>query len=159
MTPRLQTELLALGIDLQNLRPAYPSEACSRGVRLAAAQLFPRVGEVEAVQQLGELFLDGYGETLVGRALIQLMKVIGPMRSLQRMQRNFRTGSNYIETRFTELAPTKAEIWLNDTSGIPSFWAGVMTSGGRLTNAESIRVRFTSGADGSATYVIEWQAT
>lgn len=98
----------------------------------------------------------GYVETLLGRAMVQVMKVVGPRRSLERMQRNFRTGSNYIETRFTSLGKGQAELWFNDVSGIPDFYAGVMSAGGRLAAAGNVRVTVHPSTDESCRFLVEW---
>lgn len=156
MTPSLRAKLLALGIDLTALKPGYDAQVVSQAIRVTAAELFPTKPESEALREIGALFMRGYVQTLVGRAMVQLMKVVGPRRSLERMQRNFRTGSNYIETRFTSLGPGMAELWFNDVSGIADFYAGVMSAGGRMAAAGEVRVTVNPSEDASCRFVVEW---
>jgi uncharacterized protein (TIGR02265 family) len=105
---------------------------------------------------VGGLFMQGYAETCIGRAMVQLMKVFGARRSLERMQRNFRTGGNYIETRFAPLDKGKAELWFNEVTGIPDFDAGVIERGGRFAGAGNLSVTFSPGTDASSTFLVTW---
>jgi uncharacterized protein (TIGR02265 family) len=57
--------------------------------------------------ELGRLFMRGFVETGLGRAAAMAGKVVGVRRTLLRMGRNFKTGSNYLETEFTEVGPTE----------------------------------------------------
>ncbi|MEW5741358.1 MAG: DUF2378 family protein [Myxococcota bacterium] len=156
MTPALRDQLRALGLELDRLQPGYPADLVSKSIRVTAAELFPTLPEPEALREIGALFMRGYTETLIGRAMVQLMRVLGPRRTLERMQRNFRTGANYIETRFRSLGPGRVELWFNDVSGIPDFYAGVMTAGGRQTGARNVRVACSPATDASCTFLVEW---
>ena len=98
----------------------------------------------------------GFSETMMGRALVQFMKVIGPRRSMQRMERNFATGGNYIQTRFTSLGVGKAEVWFNDVSGIPDFYAGIIQRGGEFSGAKDLQVTFAPVVDTECTFVVTW---
>jgi len=156
MTPALRGKLLELGIDLARLQPGYPNSAVSEAIRFTGAELFPDRPEREALRAVGALFMDGYQHTFMGRAMVQLMKVIGARRSLERMERNFRTGGNFLETRFTSLGQGKVELWFNDVGDIADFYAGVMERGGQLTGAADISVTFTRDAPPACTYLVTW---
>ena len=38
---------------------------------------------------------------------------------IERMQRNFRTDNNYVETRFQQFGPEHVELWFNEVNGLP----------------------------------------
>lgn len=40
---------------------------------------------------------------------LRLLQVLGPRRTLQRAQKNFRTGNNYTEVRFSDVSPTEMD--------------------------------------------------
>ena len=86
------------------LQPAYPSSVLPACIVLTAQTLYPTEPLEQALKVIGRTFFLGFIDTLLGRAMLGLLRIIGPRRSLERMQRNFRTGSNYIETRFLSLA-------------------------------------------------------
>lgn len=157
MTPALRQRLLELGIALTHLRPAYGIEVVARAIRAAGEELFPGQPEAQALRQVGALFMRGYAETLIGRAMVQFMRIIGPRRSLERMQANFRTGGNYVETRFTSLGPGIAEVWFNEVCGIPDFYAGIIARGGAFAGARELEVTFEPPTGDGCTFRVEWK--
>src|SRR5262249_52387161 len=85
LTPRLKARLRAAGLDLDRpFEPAYPADRWPIFLRMTAEELFPAVPIGDALRKMGERFFLGYVETLVGKAMLAAMRVIGPMRSLGR---------------------------------------------------------------------------
>lgn len=154
MTPELRAKLKALGIDLEALQPAYDNEVVVKAIKLAGATLFPKLDENAALRQMGVLFLRGFADTILGSALVQVFKVIGPRRSLERMERNFRSGGNYIQTRFTSQGKGRAQVWFNDVTGIPDFYAGIIQRGGEVAGAKDMKI--TSEGTEECTFTITW---
>lgn len=125
-----EQRLRALGLHFdRKLEPAYPADSWAEAVRLISADLFP--GEPPDVQhnKLGQLTVRLFADSVMGKAMFTAAKVFGARRSLARMTHNFRTGANFIETRFTELDPYTHELWINDVSGVPGFYAGLVEAG------------------------------
>lgn len=153
----LRAQLKGAGIDLSNsLLPAYPSAVFAKGVELAAKHLHPDLPYERAVNQLGRAFFRGYVGTLVGAAMFQVMKLIGPRRTLQRMQRNFRTGTNYVTTRFVALGPTEVDLWFNEVNGLPTFYQGVMEEGAGLIGATNVSVIHRPDPAGGTWFHVKW---
>ena len=92
----------------------------------------------------------------MGRAVFGILKLIGPMKGLQRMERNFRSGNNYVSTRFTQLGPTAAEVWVSDVHEHPGFDAGIILGGGKLLGAKNFAVAIAAVEGGSCTYRVSW---
>lgn len=123
-------ELGRLGLPVEGrLEPAYPAETWASAVRLIGADLFPTEPLDTQHNKLARLTVRQFAETVMGRAMFTAARVFGARRSLQRMTHNLRTGANFIETRFTELSPTLQELWINDVSGVPGFYAGLIEVG------------------------------
>lgn len=123
--------LKRLGISYdRKLEPAYPADTWAEAVRVIAADLFPNEAPDTQHNKLGRLSVKLFAETVMGKAMFTAAKVFGTRRSLQRMTHNFRTGANFIETRFTELDPLTHELWISDVSGVPGFYAGMVEAGG-----------------------------
>lgn len=156
MTPELRAQLKALGIDLGSLQPAYDNEVVVKAIKLAGTTLFPKLKEPEALREIGKIFMRGFSDTLMGAALVQVMKVIGPRRSLERMERNFRTGGNYVRSKFTSLGKGKAQVWFNDVTGIPDFYAGIIHRGGEFAGAKEMTVSYDSPAREECTFTVTW---
>ncbi len=156
LTPELQRTVRKAGIDLANLQPAYPIEQVRGALEALGPMLYPGMTREQFLREFGRVFLRGYSQTLIGGAMVQLMKVIGARRTLERMTKNFRSGSNFIETRFTSLGPTEAEVWFNDGAEMPEFFAGVVEQGGAFLALERNTVTLTRGQGTDFTLVVRW---
>lgn len=156
MTPELKLSLKRAGLDLDRLQPAYPLSVVKQAFDLVIAQLFPDMDRDAALLELGRTSLKGYTETLLGRALIQILKLIGVRRSLLRMHTSMRAGNNYLETFSTVIAPSCIDLKFSDVSGMPSFYQGILEEGGRLAHAKNLRVSTHSAAAPAHTFRVEW---
>ncbi len=141
--------LKKLGISYERkLEPAYPADHWAEAVRIIAADLFPNEPPDAQHNKLGRLSVKLFAETVMGKAMFTAAKVFGTRRSLQRMTHNFRTGANFIETRFTELDPHTHELWISDVSGVPGFYAGMVEAGGDFFEGwvQEMRIKQREGA-------------
>lgn len=157
LTPRLRERLLQAGLAVDGpLLAAYPFEAWMAFLRIAAEELYPELPVDAGTRQLGVLYMQGYRETLMGRAILSLLRVLGPRRALQRATHNFRSGNNYTRTRLTELGPGHHALWMNEVGPYPGFTAGIIHAGLEVAGARDVRVE-PEGHDGRAcTYAIRW---
>jgi uncharacterized protein (TIGR02265 family) len=98
--------------------------------------------------------VDSYGETLVGKALLTAMKVIGPRRMLERMARNLRTANNYTETKLTSRADVH-ELWCSRVAST-SFYCGMLQRGVEVAGGADVLVEATAHDQSGATFVVRW---
>lgn len=157
MTPGLRDGLRALGVDVHALKPAYPVPTWTAAIELAAREIYPQLSTEAATWKLGEDFIQGYAETFIGRAMFGVLKVIGPKKALARMGRNFRSGNNYLETRFTENGPTDVELWFSEVHRQPGFNGGIVLGGGRLIGAQQMKIEVVRTDGREAVYRITWK--
>jgi uncharacterized protein (TIGR02265 family) len=158
LTPEHRAMLKEHGIDLEKLKPAYPIDDILAVCRKLTPSLWPGLSEFDAHVQLGVAFMRGYAQTLLGTAMVQVMKLIGPKRTLQRMQTNFRSGGNYIETRFTERSPRDIELWINDTGSMPGLYVGIIEEGARMVGTKGIAVSVTPDVPPAHVFKVTWDA-
>ncbi len=158
LTPECRARLHEAGLDVdQNIKPAYSFESWMRFIRIAAEELYPGEPIAEATFKIGEAYVEGFRQTMLGRAVLSLLRVLGPRRTIARATQNFRAGNNYTETRVTELGPTQFEVWMNEVGDFPEFTAGIIQAGVRMSGAKELRVE-PLGYDGHAcTYRITWK--
>ncbi|MDP1824199.1 MAG: DUF2378 family protein [Archangium sp.] len=156
LTPQLKAEIKKVGIDLDKLQPAYPVDLVHKTCKLLTPVLFPRMTEEEAFHELGVSSMRGYTETLLGKALIQILKLIGVRRSLLRMHTSMRSGNNYIETFATVIAANCVELRFSDVSGMPSFYQGIIEEGGRMAHAKNLHVTTVESTPPGHTFRVEW---
>ena len=157
-TPLWHKRIRAAGLDLEKpLATAYTREQWREFIFISAEELFE--GAMESrLEQLGLAFIDEYAKTFLGRAVATVLSVIGPKRAILRMTKSLRSGNNYSETSATFTHAGRAEFWLNDTLGAPTYICGALTAVLRLTGTPSVRIRTISTDGKAATFEIEWDA-
>lgn len=139
----------AHGVDVERPPPAVPLSTWLASLEATMATLWPDLPPDRAAWELGAAVMRGYAGTLLGRALLQMAKVIGPKRSLERMARNLRSTNNYSETKLTEVGPHRFELWINLVVH-PEYFCGLLTVGLELIGvpAPSVRVKSYEKATG-----------
>lgn len=157
LTPELRAVVKGCGIDLDRLQPGYPVEVMERTLKTLAPLVFPTLSTSEAMWEFGRAFLRGYSQTFLGGAMVGVMKAVGPRRTLERMQKNFRTGTNFIETRFTSTGPNSAELWFNDGAGTPEFFAGVVEQGASFVDSKGTKVVLHEDVSPAFRLTITWE--
>lgn len=140
--PELKARLRTLGVELDKpLLPAYPRTTWARCIELCALFGFPHESREVAWRRMGERMVDGYKETMIGRAMFTTLRLLGPRRMLQRAQKNFRSGNNYTEVRLKDLEPTVMEVWFNEMDDVlRHFTVGLVLAGMRAGGAVEPRV-------------------
>lgn len=157
MTAELRDELKRLGIDLSKpLRPAYPLPVWNAALSATVKMLFPELPEDEAACRLGEQMIAGYNQTVVGKALLAMLRLIGPRRTLLRTRKNFRSGNNYSEVEVVELSPTDFRLTFNEPGMTRWMSQGLVLGGVRFAGAKSPTVDVETYDDETVTYRVKW---
>jgi uncharacterized protein (TIGR02265 family) len=149
----------ALGIDPeQPLAPAYPVDQWLQLMKAAAQVRFPSLPFEAAIEALGRGFVDGYGETMIGKAMLAMLRVMGPKWALARLRRSLSTGSNFFETTVVERGPREVEVSLNRCTW-PEWYFGLITRGLEHAGAKNVSVSLLSheGAAKGATLLVKWE--
>lgn len=158
LTETAKDEIKALGIDLRKpLDPGYTLPVWVQVMRYGAQLIAPHRSEAEQMEELGRRFIDGYEETIVGRALLATMRLLGPRRTLERMSRNFRTGNNYTEAKLVAKGDTEFELWLSSVRA-PAFYRGMLMAGIGRTGAKDLEVKVVGHDEQGATFNVSWKA-
>lgn len=151
------TKLKAQGVDIKAINPAYPYETWVESLELAMAVLWPGASKDEATYRMGRAMFDSWGHTLMGRALLPLLRLLGPKRGIERMTRNFRSSNNYAETKVTARGPTEYELWLNLVA-FPHYYRGLLEAGLVASGAKDAKVEVVSHAPtGEAVLLLSWK--
>ena len=78
ISPGCKLRLKEAGLDLdRKLMPAYPFATWMSCLKIAGEEVFSSVPPPEAQFRLGELMIDGYKETFLGRAVLGMCRVLG----------------------------------------------------------------------------------
>lgn len=154
ITPSLAARLKELGIDVRGKPRNVAHKPWVQALKLAS-ELFEGT-EDERFRQLGHAVLLRHEETLTGRALIAVLRMLGPRRVMGLINTTQRSGNNYIQASFAPASPTSWEGQVNECNGNPHYIAGVVEQGLRISGAKNPQV-LVSGFDGhAATFQISW---
>jgi uncharacterized protein (TIGR02265 family) len=157
LAPEHLSGLAALGVDPSRPLPAYPVETYTAVIDFITGQRWPGLTQDEAGFELGRAFMRSYQETLMGKAVFSVTKVLGPHRTLERMNRNFRSANNYTETRLRKVGPSTYELWFNYAIRT-GYFRGLLTEGLERAGAQALSVTLaSSNTSGEATFRISWK--
>lgn len=146
----------AIGVDFDHpLLPAYPFETWVKAMDLASQLVMPNAVEKERHLAMGRRMVDSYGETLVGKALLTAMRVIGPKRMLERMARNLRTANNYTETKLTIFPNGHHQLWCSRVAST-SFYCGMLQRGVEVAGGKDALVESMAHDKTGATFLVRW---
>jgi uncharacterized protein (TIGR02265 family) len=151
--------LAEAGLDLsRRLAVSYPLEQWKTFVRIAAEALYPQLPAVEAHRWMGIHFLEGHLQTFLGRMVAELAPTLGPLRTLERVGQDFRSGNNFSEVRVVELSSRHIELWMNDVlCEHPSFAAGFILRAQHLAGARGAFVDVRSFDGTACTFDVRWR--
>lgn len=157
VTSGMKNQLRGIGVELdRRLLPAYPFSIWCAGVRVAARELYGHLEQEEAYRQLGERMVEGYRETVWGRSLFSLLRLVGPRRVIGRAQQSFRSGNNYTEIRIQELGPQCLELWVNEEGPTRYLMQGAMLAGLRGCGAREPQVELKHFTEQDVTFHVMW---
>ncbi|MCY1078099.1 DUF2378 family protein [Archangium lansingense] len=157
ITPALKQQLRQAGLDLdKRLLPAYPVEVWERCLGLTAKSLHPGKPDAEAFRLLGERHIEGYSETMLGRALFGVFRLLNRKRRLARVRQNFRAGNNYQEVLITDVGPTQVDMWLNERGMLRHFKHGIVLGTGRCAGDHETTAELRHYDAEGVTFRISW---
>jgi uncharacterized protein (TIGR02265 family) len=149
----------AIGIDPgARLEPAYPVDQYVAMQKVAVEVFAPDLPFSLGIETLGRRFVDGYGETIVGKAVLVTMKLLGPKRTLERLSRTLSTGSSFFETKLSEFSPGVWHLWLNRVT-FPGWYVGLIRRGLELAGAKGVELKVLQhdGAGLGLTLEVRWR--
>lgn len=157
ITPELRERLKnEAHLDLTRLQPAYSLATWTRALELTAASVHPGLPRSEAYERLGADLSRGFFETFLGRAVIAVIKLLGPRRTLLRTERNLRSGNNYTECSFIEHAPNRIETVINEGTELRHAMTGVVREALIYAGAKNLKVDLIRHDDQNSTWMISW---
>ena len=159
--PRLgdegQAKLRQGGLDLRRkLLPAYPAEDVARWIDVCMPFVYPGLPRDAAIHELGRESVDSFGQTMVGRAMMVGVRLMGLRRVLARMTRSMRAGGNYLSCECRELGPRDLELTINDHNTMPTFYAGMFEAIARACGVNNARVELLPVAGPGCTVRVRW---
>jgi uncharacterized protein (TIGR02265 family) len=157
LTPRLKERLRALGLDLdRKLLPGYPAKLWPAAMRATAAELYPQLELQEAATKLGTRFIERYFGSTLGSAVAIMLRTLGPMRALGRVERALRNTNNYQRTKFTPRGDKQAELWIAEVNGVAGWFTGMFKGTCQRIGVKDPRIEVIADDGHSATFLLSW---
>lgn len=154
-------ELRAKGFDVAKLKSEYSYRDYLGAIVVVRRHVYKDVrDDAAAYRAMGQAMVDGFLETMMGKALGPLMRVVGPSRLVERLPSTFKSGNNYLVSAVTKLAERDYEFRVNYSEPHPAMTQGVLERAvGGLGGARGVEVTHTRPvADGDWVYRIRWPA-
>ncbi len=147
----------AAGVDFDaRLVAAYPLETWLASMEVGAELLLPDGTREKQFFNLGHRIVASFGETMIGRALVALMRVIGPRRALERMTRNLRAANNFTETSVRSIDDHHTEVTCSPVFS-PDFFRGLFTGSVEISGGLEVKVDTVSIKDGTGVFSVQWK--
>jgi uncharacterized protein (TIGR02265 family) len=158
LSPAAYAALKEAGLDpTERLRPAYSFDTWRRALAIIVADLYPACPPNEGYRLLGGTLARGVERTAMGRAMVSMGRLLGPLRSLRRINETFRSADNYVESRLTERGPTHCELWINEVMDQPGYYQGILEVCLELAGAHEGRVEVLSRDGAGASFALSWR--
>ncbi len=154
-TPAESAAFKRAGIDGKKFQAAYPLIQYTDLLDACASSRFGHLEPLQRFTEVGRLFMVGYEKTLVGQALIAVLRVLGPRRMLERMTRNFRTANNYTEVTVEPVAPAHHVVRVTHVTR-PGLFIGLLETGLTYAGAQALSVTLLDHHDKVARYDVRW---
>lgn len=149
-----EKELRALGLDVSHPREV-DLETWTKLMRAVSARLSPGKSEAEALERVGREQLRGFFDSLVGKGLYLLLRLMGPHRTVRRMAENYRSADSITEVTTHQLGPCRYELIFNTTGGMPDYVRGLLHEAMLMLNVKDPQLTFEVRADGTA-FTLWW---
>lgn len=141
LTPALRDRLRAAGLDLdQPLKAEYPADEVRGWFAVVRAALYPGVPQAEADERLGRQLVRGYRDTLLGKATLQILKLLGPRRVVRRINDNLRQLNNFSQGEWEARGPGEAHYLITEPSISPEFTRGNLLELMESLGTQQVRV-------------------
>lgn len=157
LTTDTKNALRSAGLDLDKpLRPGYPAADFHRWVEIAARGQFSDKTQSEGVRRIGNRAISGLEDGLIGKAMAAGLKLIGPKRALQRVDRIFKSNNNYQNATLLELNETNAKVQMSDVFGLPWYYVGVFEAAVSAIGAKEAKVELLASPPPGCVLNITW---
>lgn len=125
--------LREVGYDLARQEPGYPAWVWKQAVAVACRHAYPALPVEHAQRELGRRFIEGFLQTLAGRALGVLLPVFGPESVVQRLPRFITMGVPAARVDVRQEGPSVWRVEVNVPWALADFDAGLIEGGVRRT--------------------------
>jgi uncharacterized protein (TIGR02265 family) len=130
--------LRAEGVELRSLNAEYPIRVLNRCVDATCAHLYPDLELEDARLRLGRSFVQGFVQTLLGKAVAVGLPMLGPVRYLKRFPDNVLMDDSPLRVSLVQLGERTFRMeFRNEFQVLSGFMSGVLLEWLKLARAEA----------------------
>jgi uncharacterized protein (TIGR02265 family) len=155
VSPAHLKRLQAIGIDPANVKSAFNHAQYLQLLDLLGELKFPLESPEQRDFEVGKAFVEGAWQTVFGKAILSVMRMLGPLRSARRMTQTLRSVNSFTTAEHTEISDHEVELWVSPVQR-PHYYFGVFVESGRRMHGENYVVKFVSCENETAIYRMTW---
>lgn len=125
-------------------------------LRVIVEELFPGVPMEEAFRRLARQHVDGYGRTLMGRATVRVMRLLGPRRMVNRLPSMLSATDNYTAGTVEERGPREFVLSLNSNLQPAAYAEALFEALLSACGAVEPRVTRQENHEDRSSYLLTW---
>ncbi len=154
---RLRERLRQLGLDVDRPPSSFPVLKWVQCLQAVVEETFPGMPADEAYRQLARRHMEGYGQTLLGRATVRVMRLLGPRRMVLRLPNWLSATDNYTVGVVVERGPCAYELALNSSQTPAAYVEALFQAMLTACGAREAEVKTLEASDGGTTYALSWR--
>jgi uncharacterized protein (TIGR02265 family) len=137
-----EQEMRQAGFDRDDLLPQYPLRLFRQCLDIACRHFYPGLTVEEGRKRLGQHFVQGFSQTVLGRVVGVSLPLLGPVRFLKKFPEHLRFDSSPILVNSVQMGERQFRMEFRTGVGLsPHFLRGILEESLRLTRANpAIRV-------------------
>lgn len=160
LTPAAKAAIKAAGIDLdQKLKPYYSPTVTNEATRQLRKHVYGHEpNDDKAYFMIGAATADGFLQTVLGKTLVGVFKLLGFRRVINRMPQVVASGGNYQSVDLVEVAPNIVDMTVSHTEPHPAMFLGTLNrSFTHYFQAPEFKVEILKDHPPGATYRLQWR--
>ena len=119
-------ELRQVGVDVKRLEATYPLTAWYAALRVALRHVAPHLPEDKGYRLLGERFIAGFFDTLVGKLVAVGVPLLGPDKTLERLARTWSAAQPTLRAETRKEAEGQWRVTLHQAGVLPDLCSGIL---------------------------------
>jgi uncharacterized protein (TIGR02265 family) len=137
-----EQEMREAGFDRDDLLPQYPLRLFRQCLDIACRHFYPGLTVEEGRRRLGQQFVQGFSQTVLGRVVSVTLPLLGPARFLKKFPEHLRFDSSPILVSSVQMGERQFRMDFRTGVGLsPHFLRGILEESLRATRVNpAIRV-------------------
>lgn len=137
-TGQFVEDLRAIGYDPAKPQIRYPTQVWRDALEVARRHCYPGMPPEQAQRLLGQRFVDGFFDTIVGRLMAVAMPLIGTATVCRRLPKYWATVRTGITVEVKEESDKLFRVCYRDRTPAPDFYAGIIEGAGKYTRTNNV---------------------